>query len=1008
MLNFRSLAVLAPTILFWPALLRVLWVCRVPTVGALLALAFVHVPQASDLFLDLRHYASLVFWLLFPFAFALWLGALYVCARYAISGTFWAVRLGSDRRLSKSRYDLLRRRYLWATRIVPFLIPAIGGGLVIYALWNADERLPLRVLAAKQLEQHLQTTALLAAVAMVAVFAVILLLYFLTHGKSAGDDRYWPTFLPAAVVIDDSTGAVVRPATRPTRAFSALFWFIAGALTIILVALIILPSLSVIVNRAYLAFLLLGVWLPLLTLLSTASHRTGLPLIVITLGLSAVVVLEGGDRHQVRTAEDSNGLEHKRPSIDAWIREWRRANGCLESLDKCPQAILIAASGGASRAGFFTASTLGYLMDLTCPSTKSPCPVTATEGPALTRQTFAISSVSGSTLGAAAWVTALQHARRGNGFPCRTRPVERPLLFGAAYEWLSRLFEILDREPDALTKYDKRASMEGWHGSFVPAGAEQSETVVNSWQDCLELLTVGDYLSPAVATLLTKDAIPLAPGNDRNWMLEDAFARHVRAAMNLVDEAPSPFDANFLSLYAGKMKEVRVHDERDDEGGAAAPDDPQRNEDERPTSQRDDVGWLPLLISNGSSVHRGNRILTSPIAAQNDGDEPVFRDTTDVYDLINPKLSDPDCPEDGGNGCPTIDVCAGDIRDIPIKTVVTNSARFPIVSTEGDFPYAEKDCPRRGPSVGFGREGNFDQIVDGGYYEGSGLTTVFDVAVALLSKGIDPVVLVITNDPETDISARPPRGSYRESFFGSFSTPLTAVSTARSGRAYMSLDAIRRLPPALSANEIQRLGAAGVGRSRPEGTVPGRLLRQREDAQQTANGLDTIPSPGVKFQIQPRALVPSGADSNADLADAQTSSSAADKASQMPRTKDRSKDGKDNEDGIIFIDVKPVRNVDRDPMCTISMNWWLSHPIQRALRASVLSHRNNRDNIDEFCSVVRHLTGEGACNQTAVEKSFEKAVEAPPATVSERLCLTELSGNEQPDTTAPAPTAAAQ
>ena len=70
---------------------------------------------------------------------------------------------------------------------------------------------------------------------------------------------------------------------------------------------------------------------------------------------------------------------------------------------KCPRPILIAASGGASRAGFFTASVIGKLLD-----TKTKLPSGEEIGPEGVRnRIFAISSVSGSSVGAVMTIGAL-------------------------------------------------------------------------------------------------------------------------------------------------------------------------------------------------------------------------------------------------------------------------------------------------------------------------------------------------------------------------------------------------------------------------------------------------------------------------------------------------------------------------------------------------------------------------------------------------------------------------
>ena len=76
--------------------------------------------------------------------------------------------------------------------------------------------------------------------------------------------------------------------------------------------------------------------------------------------------------------------------------------------------------------------------------------------------------------------------------------------------------------------------------------------------------------------------------------------------------------------------------------------------------------------------------------------------------------------------------------NVRLSTAALLSARFPIISPAGHMHMDGKDNPRG------------DEVVDGGYFENSGLTTALDVAAALKGMGITPIVVSISNDPTVE------------------------------------------------------------------------------------------------------------------------------------------------------------------------------------------------------------------------------------------------------------------
>jgi hypothetical protein len=252
-------------------------------------------------------------------------------------------------------------------------------------------------------------------------------------------------------------------------------------------------ELAAIFARGQLLLVVLGGWVPLLTFLSIGAEKLRLPLVsglIISLAVLSTFTDEFNDVRTINSVLGETAQAHQTRSasptrqdyIDQAVEAWRIENECANSdLSSCPPMILIAAEGGASRAAFFTASVIGHLIDETVrnPDTHHQ----------FRRAIFAMSGVSGGALGVATVSAALSE---GLGAP----PCQRsdPLWFGH------------NRGED----YDP----------------------TTSWRACLQLLTVGDYLTPTIAGLAFRDpiAFPLSllssqASIDRSVLLEQAMER---------------------------------------------------------------------------------------------------------------------------------------------------------------------------------------------------------------------------------------------------------------------------------------------------------------------------------------------------------------------------------------------------------------------------------------------------------------------------------------------------
>ena len=137
------------------------------------------------------------------------------------------------------------------------------------------------------------------------------------------------------------------------------------------------------------------------------------------------------------------------------------------------------------------------------------------------------------------------------------------------------------------------------------------------------------------------------------------------------------------------------------------------------------------MFVNGTSVATGQRIIASEVAAASrrpDGEKTLF---PLAFDLCEVRSKGP---------CPDTDAKS----DIRLSTAFTMSARFPVISPHGNLRNKANQI--------------IDRIVDGGYFENDGLATAADVADTLKELNLEPVIILITNEPEPEVDGNPLRG----------------------------------------------------------------------------------------------------------------------------------------------------------------------------------------------------------------------------------------------------------
>ncbi|PNQ95039.1 hypothetical protein C1S70_31020 (plasmid) [Azospirillum argentinense] len=223
--------------------------------------------------------------------------------------------------------------------------------------------------------------------------------------------------------------------------------------------------------------------------------------------------------------------------------------------------------------------------------------------------------------------------------------------------------------------------------------------------------------------------------------------------------------------------------------------------------------WQPLLLLNGASTKTGRRIVTSDVLLTRcpDPADPVAQ-------VANPE----DLPD-------TVDFFCLVRHPVRVSTAAHNSARFPYVSPAGTL---------------WTHEGKADRIVDGGYFESLGATTLFDLLPPIRTiagdRAVRVVVIAIQNDPTGG-----------DDMLGPF---VKAI-----GKEAAPMDAALRLSPELlspvlgfAASRSGRGSYAGASLERAvrNDTAPGFIrfnLRDKENAHRAAD-------PAMSWFLSQRSL----------------------------------------------------------------------------------------------------------------------------------------------------------
>jgi hypothetical protein len=711
----------------------ILWIVRVPLCALFVGFVLLClVPQAQDLLVDLieHWYRIALFLIVLVFAWA--------------SPTHYAARLllDTDERY-RAHVERKNSEFIacWET-----LIPRLLGALTFVFVLISAER---SIVNLPRIEDSGVISAATNGLRWFQVATAIMLLLFIWYTAGRESLRRLLQFRPIELKIGLISRLLRRVGIEPRIDSSnvgplmlvVLFLFCAGIM-------MFAPNrVADLFPRGIVVPVILGAWLPFLSFMSGLGRRHRAPLIAAVACLVVALSFLLGDNHSVRriNAEKESGrkTDISAMALTGAVKMWMDANDCTNAPLQCPRPIIVATAGGASRAGFFTASVIGYLLD----TAKEHRP--DLDEAAVARRLFAISGVSGGSVGAVMTAAALARANDNGQQPC------------------------VERTPSL------------WYGGKV-----------NNWRDCLEALMSGDFLTAVSVGLVFRDTVRFGWWQDRAETLEksweDRFAELTGADRDdWRDRCPGDLRCPFLMLRPRPLPKAQPQSQ---------PEPKLRN-------------WLPLLVLNGVSATTGRRIATSPLkfdyepkgscpveaamiaerdvkekAAQLGGIKSaasgpthrcaIFLETVwfhylqynknppdlfawiqrlVVWDYLREKLFH--YPE---------------LDDVRLSTAAHNSARFPIVSPPGAVRNIEHQI--------------VDRIVDGGYFENYGAVSAMELAVAVhaIEPQLAPFVLVLSNDPEESPDFRR-ADAPDDAALTDVSIPIEAVANTRTSRGRLAV-----------------------------------------------------------------------------------------------------------------------------------------------------------------------------------------------------------------------------
>ena len=623
--------------------LRVLWVCRVSTFSVLFGFALMFLPQAQDVFAETR--AGWLYWaVFFLVVIVCWAFSVRYAARQVLEYEHWALDpsiVGADRESERLRLQAVYGR---AINLVPSLLGLSCFWVLFTGLWSARTNLaaalnglPEAANASNSMWWLLVTTAAagilfftlaivrgswIAARANLFGQANLKQSFFgTTGGISTGDLLWFKSWLSRS-----SLKARYGDAPAAVRNEGLFLLYLALLLAVLIVAGNNPFWLSEKASRGIFLVLLLGAWVVPLSYLAAWSHRLKIPLLFIVFVLLVTATELSSKFNDIRMVDNRHALSRdlRQVTMTEAIAQWKKANGCDAGQRPCPAPIIVAGQGGASRAAYFTATTVAHLIHET-----RTLPEIYEDGG---KRIFALSTVSGSSLAAVVLRAALEDA----------------LLRGAVEHEIGPC----------------RAGNSLWFGYL------DGDHRPTSWRTCIQTILAGDFLSPTFVGLGLRDRLSIEnpfsgrpAWGDRAMILERAWEERYRAIAQGRLAAGQPKNPG-LARPLGYAK----HTIWPKENGRAWLPLLFLNGTSLTSGRR-------VIATDVKPYYCDGKSAPQVVYAQAYDFFEIAASTRNVADAGLPKLT---CPGERVDDDPLRSV--GDLR---LSTAATVSARFPIISPPG-------------------------------------------------------------------------------------------------------------------------------------------------------------------------------------------------------------------------------------------------------------------------------------------------------------------------------------
>ena len=248
-------------------------------------------------------------------------------------------------------------------------------------------------------------------------------------------------------------------------------------------------------------FLWAAVWLPFGSLMSYKADRLGIPLLTVLVAITASCSFTN-DNHEIRKVAKPAPLD-ARPSVTQALDAWANANP--PSRGKATPFVVVATAGGGIRAAYWTGTVLGNLHD----AAPDQFP----------RRTFALSGVSGGSVGATVYRALLETSQSGKNNPCRNSASVTvcaqeiigadylgPLSAALLYQDIGQRFWLFPQFPDRAAAFEE------------------------TWEKVFRKKTDNDRLSQSLAGLATD---PWGPALFLNATWSDAGRRLVASNLRV-------------------------------------------------------------------------------------------------------------------------------------------------------------------------------------------------------------------------------------------------------------------------------------------------------------------------------------------------------------------------------------------------------------------------------------------------------------------------------------------